>query len=103
MLLDPVQQIGSDISVVFEVIAPSIPGFGWSSSPMKKGKMEKLFGKITLTFLNSIFTVTKKKNTLDKLVRLPLFLNSYMLRLQCATITYVLLAISFDSNQYVLR
>uniref|UniRef100_A0A0R3RIX1 Epoxide hydrolase n=1 Tax=Elaeophora elaphi TaxID=1147741 RepID=A0A0R3RIX1_9BILA len=37
MLLDPIQQIGSDINVTFEIIAPSIPGFGWSSAPMKKG------------------------------------------------------------------
>lgn len=51
MLLDPVQQIGSDISVAFEVIAPSIPGFGWSGVPMKKGKVQRLFGKITFTFI----------------------------------------------------
>ncbi|EFO26793.1 hydrolase [Loa loa] len=37
VLLDPIQQIGSDINVAFEVIAPSIPGFGWSAAPMKKG------------------------------------------------------------------
>ncbi|KAL3998370.1 Epoxide hydrolase N terminus family protein [Acanthocheilonema viteae] len=37
ILLDPVQQISSDINVAFEVIAPSIPGFGWSTAPMKKG------------------------------------------------------------------
>uniref|UniRef100_A0A915Q4U7 Epoxide hydrolase n=1 Tax=Setaria digitata TaxID=48799 RepID=A0A915Q4U7_9BILA len=36
-LIDPIQQIGSDINVAFEVIAPSIPGFGWSSAPMKTG------------------------------------------------------------------
>uniref|UniRef100_A0A1I8F198 Epoxide hydrolase n=1 Tax=Wuchereria bancrofti TaxID=6293 RepID=A0A1I8F198_WUCBA len=37
LLVDPIQQIGSDISVTFEIIAPSIPGFGWSAAPMKKG------------------------------------------------------------------
>ncbi|EJW81476.1 hydrolase, partial [Wuchereria bancrofti] len=36
LLVDPIQQIGSDISVTFEIIAPSIPGFGWSAAPMKK-------------------------------------------------------------------
>lgn len=40
MLLDPLQQTDSDISVAFEVVAPSIPGYGWSTAPMKKGKKE---------------------------------------------------------------
>ncbi|VDO27460.1 unnamed protein product [Onchocerca flexuosa] len=46
MLLDPVQQIGSDINVAFEVIAPSIPGFGWSGVPMKKGLSPKAAARI---------------------------------------------------------
>ncbi|VIO96220.1 Uncharacterized protein BM_BM6095 [Brugia malayi] len=37
LLVDPIQQIGSDISITFEIIAPSIPGFGWSAAPIKKG------------------------------------------------------------------
>ncbi|VDN22561.1 unnamed protein product [Gongylonema pulchrum] len=37
MLVDPVQQLGSDVDLAFEVVAPSIPGFAWSSAPKKTG------------------------------------------------------------------
>ncbi|VDN20830.1 unnamed protein product [Gongylonema pulchrum] len=37
MLVDPVKQLGSDVDLAFEVVAPSIPGFAWSSAPKKTG------------------------------------------------------------------
>ncbi|MCP9257973.1 Epoxide hydrolase 1 [Dirofilaria immitis] len=46
IFLDPVKQIGSDVNISFEVIAPSIPGFGWSSVPMKKGFNSKMAARI---------------------------------------------------------
>lgn len=38
MLLDPVaHNVGSVNDIAFEVIAPSIPGYGFSEAPKKKG------------------------------------------------------------------
>ncbi|KAH7715940.1 Protein W01A11.1 [Aphelenchoides avenae] len=38
MLTDPAAHLnGSNADIAFEVVAPSIPGFGWSDQPQKKG------------------------------------------------------------------
>lgn len=37
MLTDPKAKLGLDTDVAFHVIAPSIPGYGWSDPPRKKG------------------------------------------------------------------
>jgi microsomal epoxide hydrolase len=55
MLTDP-QSMKIDSKVAFEVIAPSIPGYGWSDAPKKKGfspiAAARVFGKLMdrLTF-----------------------------------------------------
>lgn len=36
MLTDPISA-GYDVTIAFEVIAPSIPGYGWSQASSKKG------------------------------------------------------------------
>ncbi|KHN79201.1 Epoxide hydrolase 1 [Toxocara canis] len=37
MLTDPSSNLGLESSIAFEVIAPSIPGYGWSDAPRKTG------------------------------------------------------------------
>lgn len=37
MLTDPQKHLGFGSDFAFEVIAPSIPGYGWSEAPKKKG------------------------------------------------------------------
>lgn len=38
MLTDPKKHLqNSSIDIAFEVVAPSIPGYGWSDQPTKKG------------------------------------------------------------------
>lgn len=43
LLIDPAQHLKASSKFAFEVIAPSIPGFGWSSPPMKKGEFYNWF------------------------------------------------------------
>ncbi|VDD91204.1 unnamed protein product [Enterobius vermicularis] len=52
MLSDPITYLGHSSDYAFEVIAPSIPGFGWSSHPAKKGfdqwAVARIFRKLML-------------------------------------------------------